>query len=61
MIRKEEIEKFIGSKIGIQLSGNCYYKGILKQVKEDTIVLEFLNGKQMIVLLDKIEFLKGLE
>jgi len=60
MLRREEIDKFIGSKIGIQISGNCYYKGILKKVREDTIVLEFLNGKEMIVSLDKIEFLKGL-
>lgn len=61
MIEKKQIDRLIDSTIGLELSDNNYYKGILREVSESSIVLEFLNGKRVIISLSKIVFVKVIE
>lgn len=61
MIEKEKIEKLKGSKVGIELSNGTYFKGILRNIDDNTLTLEFLNGKELFVSLTEIVFLKVLE
>ena len=60
MIEKAQIDRYIETKIGIELDNKTYYKGILKEVSDTSIVLEFLNGKKIIVSLKDVHFVKVL-
>jgi hypothetical protein len=58
MLDKNQLDRFIESVIKIETSDGTYLKGILKEVSDNSIVLEFLDGRKTIVSLSRIEFVK---
>lgn len=61
MIEKAKIDRFIDSMIGIELDNHTYYKGILKEVSDQSITMELLNGTKVLVSIEDIHFLKVLD
>jgi ribosome maturation factor RimP len=58
MLEKNQLDRLIETEIKIELSNKTYLRGILKEVTNNSIVLEFLDKRKMIISLSQIEFVK---
>lgn len=58
MLDKNQLDRLIGIEIKLELSNNTYLRGILKDVSDNSIVLQFLDGREIIIAISRIEFVK---
>lgn len=58
MLEKNQLDRLIETEIKLELSDKTYLRGILKEVSENSVVLQFLDGRKIIIALSRIEFVK---
>jgi len=58
VIEKNRIDIFVGSLVGIETENGNYFKGYLREVNKDSILLEFLNGRKFLLAISKINSIK---
>jgi ribosome maturation factor RimP len=61
LIEKNQLDRFIESDIKVELSNGTYLRGKLKEVSDNSIILEFFDGRKVVISLSKIEFVKEAE